>query len=58
MIGYNDNDMLRVRYCFAESFLDAANKFNTEYWYLRIKEITECQTSEASVIGAMNYSVG
>lgn len=54
MIGYNDEDIVRVRYCFAVDYLDAKRKFNREFWYLRIAEISECPASEAEIIGVPN----
>lgn len=54
MIGYNDNNSVRIRYCFAVDYLDAKRKFNREFWYLRIAEISECPAAEAEVIGVPN----
>jgi hypothetical protein len=54
MIGYNDEEIVRIRYCFAIDYLDAKRKFNREFWYLRIAEITECPASEVQVIGMPN----
>lgn len=54
MTGYNDNNMIRIRYCLALDYLDAKRKFYREFWYLKITEIIECPASEVDLIGLTN----
>lgn len=54
MIGYNGDNVKRVRYRYAESFQEAERRFVNEFWYLNIESIVECSTSEAVINGVHN----
>ena len=54
MIGFNDDNIKRIRYCFAESYMEAKRRFIKEYWYIKINEISECSLTEASINGVHN----
>jgi hypothetical protein len=54
MIGYNGDNVKRVRYRYAENFQEAERRFVNEFWYLQIESIVECSASEASINGVHN----
>jgi len=58
MVAFNDSNLRRVRYCYADNFIEAKKRFRQEYWYLRIEDIVECPESEASIIGGIEYIMG
>ncbi|WP_373497943.1 hypothetical protein [Desulfococcus sp.] len=54
MVGYNPDNVKRVRYRFAKDFQEAERRFTKEFWYLQIESIIECPTSEANINGVHN----
>jgi len=58
MTAVNDGNVRRIRYCYADNYIEAKKKFAQEYWYLQIENVMECPDSEASIIGAIEQSIG